>query len=101
MAKSFHQQSGLDYGETFSLVIKPTIVYTVCSLAISKGWSIWQLDMNNAFLSGFLLRRSTWNNLQGLSIPLILIMYASFTAVFMALNRLRGPDFLASAIIWS
>ena len=40
VAKSFHQKSGLDYGETFSLVIKPTTVHTVCSLAVSKGWSI-------------------------------------------------------------
>jgi len=52
MAKGFHQQPGLDYGETFSSVIKPTIVRTVCSLAISKGWSIRQLDVNNAFLQG-------------------------------------------------
>jgi len=40
VAKGFRQQPGLDYGETFSLVIKPTIVCTMCNLAISKGWSI-------------------------------------------------------------
>jgi len=54
VAKSFHQQSGLDYGETFSPVIKLTIVRTMCSLAVSKGWSIRQLDVNNVFLQGFL-----------------------------------------------
>ena len=54
VAKGFHQQPGLDYGETFSPVIKPTTVRTVCSLAVSKGWSIRQLDVNNAFLQGFL-----------------------------------------------
>ena len=54
MAKGFHQQPGLDYGETFSPVIKPTTVRTVCSLAVSKGWSIRQLDVNNTFLLGFL-----------------------------------------------
>jgi len=40
MANGFHQQPGLDYGEKFSLVIKPTTIRTVCSLADSKGWSI-------------------------------------------------------------
>ena len=54
MAKGFHQQPGLNYDETFSPVIKLTTVRTVCSLVVSKGWSIRQLDVNNAFLQGFL-----------------------------------------------
>jgi len=49
-AKGFHQQPGLDYSETFSPVIKSTTVHTVCSLVVSKGWSIRQLDVNNTFL---------------------------------------------------
>ena len=36
VAKDFHQQLGLNYSETFSPVIKSTIVYTVYSLAVSK-----------------------------------------------------------------
>ena len=54
MAKGFYQQPGLDYGETFSPVIKPSTVRTVCSLAVSMGWSIRQLDVNNTFLQDFL-----------------------------------------------
>ena len=54
VAKGFHQQSGLDYGETFSSVIKSTTVRIMCSLAVSKGWSIRQLNVNNAFLQDFL-----------------------------------------------
>ena len=38
VAKGFHQVPGVDYGETFSPVIKPTTVRTVLSLAVSKGW---------------------------------------------------------------
>ena len=49
VAKGFHQQPGLDYGKTFNPVIKPTSIRTVCSLAISKGWILRQLDVNNAF----------------------------------------------------
>ena len=52
VAKGFHQQLGLDYVETFSLVIKLITVRTVCSLVVSKGWSIRQLVVNNAFLQG-------------------------------------------------
>jgi hypothetical protein len=37
VAKGFHQQAGLDYGETFSPVIKPTTIRAVLSLAYSGG----------------------------------------------------------------
>jgi len=37
VAKDFHQQPGLEFGETFSPVIKPVAIRTVCSLAVSKG----------------------------------------------------------------
>jgi hypothetical protein len=54
VAKSFHQQPEINFEETFSLVIKPTMVCTVLSLAISSGWAICQIDVNNAFLHGLL-----------------------------------------------
>lgn len=40
VAKGFHQRLGLDYHDTFSLVIKPMTVHLILSLALSKGWSI-------------------------------------------------------------
>jgi hypothetical protein len=54
VAKGFHQQAGIDYGETFILVVKPTTIRTVLSLAYSAGWSLNQIDIHNAFLHGFL-----------------------------------------------
>uniref|UniRef100_A0A2N9G141 Uncharacterized protein n=1 Tax=Fagus sylvatica TaxID=28930 RepID=A0A2N9G141_FAGSY len=54
IAKGFHQQAGLDYDETFSLVIKPTIVKIILTLAAQFSWPLRQLDISNAFLHGFL-----------------------------------------------
>ena len=37
VTKGFHQQSGVDFTETFNLVVKPTTVLIVLSIAISLG----------------------------------------------------------------
>jgi len=46
------QQVGVDCCETFNLLVKPTTIHTILSLALSKPWSIHQLDVKNAFLHG-------------------------------------------------
>jgi len=54
VAKDFHQMPGFDYKETFSPVVKHVTVITVLTLAVTNKWFILQLDVNNAFLNGYL-----------------------------------------------
>jgi hypothetical protein len=54
VARGFTQQHGIDYGDTFSPVVKPATVRLVLSLAVSRGWCLRQVDVSNAFLHGFL-----------------------------------------------
>lgn len=51
-ANGKNQQVGVDYGETFSPVVKPETIRTVLSLALSNDWPIHQLDVKNVFLHG-------------------------------------------------
>jgi Reverse transcriptase (RNA-dependent DNA polymerase) len=50
VAKRYTQEEGLDYFETFSLVVKPITIRNVLTIALAQQWHIHQLDMANAFL---------------------------------------------------
>ncbi|GJR83277.1 ribonuclease H-like domain-containing protein [Tanacetum coccineum] len=52
VTKGSSQQLGVDFDETFSLVVKPATICMVLSLAMSCKWQIHQLDVKNAFLNG-------------------------------------------------
>jgi histone deacetylase 1/2 len=54
VAKGFKQRQGIDYFETYSPVVKPSTIKVILSLAISQGWSLRQIDIQNAFLHGVL-----------------------------------------------
>lgn len=54
VTKGFKQHYGIDYEDTFSPVVKAATIRLVLSIAMSQGWSLRQLDVQNAFLHGFL-----------------------------------------------
>jgi hypothetical protein len=52
VAKGYAQMYGIDYEETYSLVIKMTTIRAVIAVAAAKRWSLHQMDGKNVFLHG-------------------------------------------------
>jgi hypothetical protein len=52
VAKGYSQTYGIDYDETFALVVKMSTLRTLLSCASTFGWPLYQLDVKNAFLHG-------------------------------------------------
>jgi hypothetical protein len=54
VAKRFKQRYVIDYDDTFGPVIKMVTICIILSIVVSRGWSLGQLDVQNAFLHGYL-----------------------------------------------
>jgi histone deacetylase 1/2 len=54
VGKGFKQRYDIDYEDTFSPVVKSVTIRLVLSIIVSRGWSLRQLDVQNAFLHGVL-----------------------------------------------
>ncbi|GKC69497.1 ribonuclease H-like domain-containing protein [Tanacetum coccineum] len=48
----YNQKEGIDFDETFSHMVEIITVRCVINLAVQNNWTLYQLDINNAFLYG-------------------------------------------------
>ena len=51
VVKGYHQIEGIDYIESFSLIMKLVIVKGFLILSTIKSWPIHQIDINNAYMN--------------------------------------------------
>ncbi|GJX58336.1 NSP-interacting kinase 1-like protein [Tanacetum coccineum] len=54
VVRGFNQKEGLNYKNTISPVAKLAAVRVIVALATAKEWPLHQLDVNNAFLHGYI-----------------------------------------------
>ena len=54
VAKGYTQREGIDYEETFSLVVMLKSIRILLSIAACLDYEIWQMDVKTAFLNGYL-----------------------------------------------
>ncbi|UYV62645.1 hypothetical protein LAZ67_2001397 [Cordylochernes scorpioides] len=69
VAKGYSQKPGLDYGETFSPVVKFDSIRTILSLCASLDMEMIQLDVKSAFLNGDLEEELYMEQPQGYENP--------------------------------
>ena len=67
VANGYNQTYGIDYLDSFSPVAKVVTVRLLLSLSTSNEWFLHQLDINNAFLHGYLDEEVYLNPPQGYS----------------------------------
>jgi hypothetical protein len=48
----FYQQEGINYIETFALVVKMNYVRLILSLVAHFGWEVHYMDVKSVFLHG-------------------------------------------------
>ena len=69
VARDFQQEQGRDYDETFAPVAHMTTVRTLIAIAAVRHWSLFQLDVKNAFLHGDLQQEVYMLPPPGLTFP--------------------------------
>lgn len=51
VAQGYAQTTNLDYNKTYSPTVKATTILIILTLVLHCGWTLRQLDVNNAFLN--------------------------------------------------
>jgi hypothetical protein len=76
LAKGYSQVHGLDYHETFSLVVKIASIKILLALLSNKNYEVHQMDVKTTFFNKFLQEKITWSNWKDLSNLIVNIKFA-------------------------
>ncbi|GJT88080.1 retrotransposon protein, putative, ty1-copia subclass, partial [Tanacetum coccineum] len=68
-AKGYTQTPGIDYEETFSLVADIRAIRILIAIAAFYDYEIWQMDVKNAFLNGYLSEEAYMEQPEGFVNP--------------------------------
>ena len=52
VARGFSQMPGMDFNETFSLVVRLETIHMILALAVAEDWEIQWMDVKGAYLNG-------------------------------------------------
>ena len=66
VAKGYTQEYGIDYEETFAPVARLTSVRALIAVASARKWSLYQMNVKNAFLNGDLTEEFICNRRQAI-----------------------------------
>ena len=69
VCKGYSEEKGVDYGETFSPVVRLEGIRTLLTYATHKGFKVYQMDVKSAFLSGILDEEVYIEKLEGFIDP--------------------------------
>ena len=84
-ARGYTQEYGIDYQENFFAAIKMITMRCLCAIAASRHCSLFQLDVNNAFLHGDLYEEVYMALPPGLALP---TWFVNLRNHFTVLNKL-------------
>lgn len=87
VSNGMNQQSGVDCGETFSPIIKPTIIRMVLGISLSKSWCLYQLDVKMYSYTKIFMKLHVCTNLLDFAIQNTLSMCVYSRSLFMVSKK--------------